>query len=73
MEEYGKTLHIEALTMLDMVKKQILPAVTAQVHEWLDTAADEAAAARCEELLREQGRPRWLQTCRKRHSQPVKS
>ena len=39
MEEYGKTLHIEALTMLDMVKKQILPAVTAQVHEWLDTAA----------------------------------
>ena len=39
MEEYGKTLHIEALTMLDMVKKQILPAVTAQVYEWLDTAA----------------------------------
>ena len=39
MEEYGKTLHIEALTMLDMVKKQILPSVTAQVHEWLDTAA----------------------------------
>lgn len=39
MEEYGKTLHIEALTMLDMVKKQILPAVTAQEHEWLDTAA----------------------------------
>ena len=39
MEEYGKTLHIEALTMLDMVKKQILPAVTAQVHEWLGTAA----------------------------------
>ncbi len=29
LENYAKTLHIEALTMLDMTKKQIFPAVTA--------------------------------------------
>ena len=37
MEEYVKTLHIEAQTMIDMTAKQILPAVSRQIREWSDT------------------------------------
>lgn len=38
-EEYAKTLHIEALTMLDMLKKQIVPACLAYSKELADTVA----------------------------------
>lgn len=38
-EEYAKTLHIEALTMLDMLKKQIVPATIAYSKELADTVA----------------------------------
>ncbi len=38
LEEYGKTINIEALTMLEMAKQDILPAVTSYVKELTDTA-----------------------------------
>lgn len=38
LENYIKSLNIEALTMLDMAKKDILPAVSAYVRELTDTA-----------------------------------
>ncbi|MDD4476492.1 MAG: glutamine synthetase III [Eubacteriales bacterium] len=38
-ESYCKTLHIEALTMLDMSKKDILPAVLAYIKELSETIA----------------------------------
>ena len=37
MEEYVKTLHIEAKTMVDMTRKEILPAISSQLHEWSNT------------------------------------
>ena len=37
-EKYCKTLGIEAATMLDMAKKDILPSVTAYIHELSDAA-----------------------------------
>ena len=36
MEEYVKTLHIEACTMIDMTCKEILPAVSRQIREWCE-------------------------------------
>lgn len=39
MENYCKTLNIEALTMLEMAKKQILPAVLSYIKDLSDTAA----------------------------------
>ena len=38
LENYCKVLNIEALTMLDMVKKDVLPAVTAYTGELADAA-----------------------------------
>ena len=38
LEEYAKTINIEALTMLEMAKKDILPAVSSYVKELTDTA-----------------------------------
>lgn len=38
LENYGKQINIEALTMIDMAKKKILPAVSAYVRELTDTA-----------------------------------
>ena len=38
LEAYSKQLNIEALTMLDMAKKDILPAVTAYIREQVDAA-----------------------------------
>lgn len=38
LENYSKILNIEALTMIDMVKKDILPAVSRYIHELSDTA-----------------------------------
>ena len=43
LENYCKTLHIEALTMLDMARKQILPAVSSYVKELADTAVAKKA------------------------------
>lgn len=39
MEEYTKTLHIEARTMADIASKEILPSITRQLHEWSETLA----------------------------------
>ena len=39
LEEYAKTLAIEALTMVDMIRRDILPACVSYVHELSDTAA----------------------------------
>ena len=38
LEEYAKEINIEALTMLEMAKQDILPAVSAYVKELTDTA-----------------------------------
>lgn len=37
MENYCKTINIEALTMLEMVKKEIIPAVSSYIKELSDT------------------------------------
>ncbi|MCD8026267.1 MAG: glutamine synthetase III [Clostridiales bacterium] len=38
LENYSKEINIEALTMIDMAKKKIIPAVSAYVREMTDTA-----------------------------------
>ena len=38
LENYVKTLHIEALTMLEMARRDIFPAVTAYLHDLAETA-----------------------------------
>ena len=38
LENYCKVIHIEALTMLDMAKRDILPAITAYVKELCESA-----------------------------------
>ena len=38
LENYCKVLNIEALTMLDMARRDILPAVSGYIHELSDTA-----------------------------------
>lgn len=45
MESYSKKLNIEALTMADMARKQILPAVSSYLHELTQTALDKKALA----------------------------
>ncbi len=42
-ENYCKTINIEALTMIDMAKKDILPAVSKYSHELTDTIIAKAA------------------------------
>ncbi|MBR5528397.1 MAG: glutamine synthetase III, partial [Clostridia bacterium] len=42
LENYIKTINIEALTMLDMISKQIIPAVNAYIRELADTAASKS-------------------------------
>ena len=44
-EEYGKVINIEALTMLEMAKKDIFPAVSAYVHELVDSCNAKKALA----------------------------
>ncbi len=56
LENYTKALHIEALTMLDMTKKQILPAVLAYSSKVAETAGrkksvSEGLSARAETAL----------------------
>lgn len=43
LEEYCKVLNIECLTMLDMVKKDIIPAVQAYIKDLSDTAVSKAS------------------------------
>ena len=38
LENYCKTLHIEAVTMLDMVRREILPAISAYLRDICETA-----------------------------------
>ena len=44
LENYCKTVNIEALTMVDMAKKEILPAIEAYSKELADTLAAKTAA-----------------------------
>ena len=48
MEHYSKIINIEALTMLEMARKQLLPAVNAYMSEVANTAASKLAV--CESL-----------------------
>ena len=43
LENYAKVINIEALTMVDMAKKDIIPAVTSYVRELTDTALSKKA------------------------------
>jgi len=43
LEGYNKTLHIEALTMIDMVKKDIIPSIISYVNELATTANSKKA------------------------------
>ena len=45
LENYCKTVRIEATTMIDMARKQILPAVEGYTYELAQAAAAKKAAA----------------------------
>ena len=45
MEHYAKIINIEALTMLEMARKQLLPAVNAYMSEVANTAASKMAVS----------------------------
>ena len=45
MEHYAKSINIEALTMLEMARKQLLPAVNAYMSEVANTAASKLAVS----------------------------
>ena len=45
MEHYAKVINIEALTMLEMARKQLLPAVNAYMSEGANTAASKLAVS----------------------------
>ena len=45
MEHYSKIINIEALTMLEMARKQLLPAVTSYMSEVANTAASKLAVS----------------------------
>ena len=45
MEHYSKIINIEALTMLEMARKQLLPAVNAYLSEVANTAASKLAVS----------------------------
>lgn len=59
LENYCKTLHIEALTMIDMIRKEILPAAARCLHDTAETALavrkliPEAPCSAQEELVRQ--------------------
>ncbi len=43
IENYNKTLNIEALTMIDMIKKEIVPAINRYIKELAETAVSKKA------------------------------
>ena len=45
MEHYSKIINIEALTMLEMARKQLLPAINAYMNEVASTAASKLAVS----------------------------
>ena len=45
MEHYSKIINIEALTMLEMARKQLLPAINAYMREVANTAASKLAVS----------------------------
>ena len=45
MEQYSKIINIEALTMLEMARKQLLPAINAYMSEVANTAASKLAVS----------------------------
>lgn len=54
LESYSKTLHIEALTMVDMVKKEIIPACISYQNELLQLLNNKSAYKEFECILEEQ-------------------
>ncbi|MDR0303479.1 MAG: glutamine synthetase III [Chitinispirillales bacterium] len=65
MENYCKILHIEALTMTDMVRKEIIPACFAYQNEIAKLLANKKACGNFEMLLEERflGRISQLSSC----------
>ena len=53
MEHYSKIINIEALTMLEMARKQLLPAVNAYMSEVANTAASKLAVSESISVRRE--------------------
>jgi glutamine synthetase len=43
LESYNKTIHIEALTMIDMAKKEVIPSIISYVNELASTANSKKA------------------------------
>ena len=52
MEHYSKIINIEALTMLEMARKQLLPAINAYMSEVANTAACQAGCQRAHQCAR---------------------
>ena len=50
MEEYVKILHIEALTMVNMAQKEILPAVSQYSYDLAQTCAMKTEVAKLENV-----------------------
>lgn len=65
LESYSKTLHIEALTMVDMVKKEIIPACISYQNELLQLLNNKRAYNGYESTLEENliGKLSKLSTC----------
>jgi glutamine synthetase len=53
LENYSKTLHIEALTMIDMVKKEIIPACITYQNEIVQLISNKKACGGYESTLEE--------------------
>ena len=64
LENYAKIINIEALTMIDMAKKDMIPAVTSYVRELTDTAlAKKALSDAIPHQLRKTSLQVFKQTC----------
>jgi len=55
LENYSKVINIEALTMIDMTRKEILPAVTTYMKEIADTAVAKKAVSAAIDCSYEEG------------------
>ena len=75
MEHYSKIINIEALTMLEMARKQLLPAVNAYMSEVANTAASKLAVSEAHQRAqRDQDPDQAVRRCRRherRHRRPA--
>ena len=62
MEHYSKIINIEALTMLEMARKQLLPAINAYMSEVANTAASKLAVSEAISVRSETKTPTRLST-----------